>query len=90
MMSGLSPASKMRPSFVPVAMAKDQRISGRNKNSGTKMILQASSPDEIALVKFSNLVKMELIERDRTFVQLQSPEGHYEDYEIIANFPFSS
>lgn len=34
------------------------------------MILQASSPDEIALVKYSNSIKMELIERDRTYVQL--------------------
>ena len=39
-----------------------------NKKSDTKMILQASSPDEIALVKYSNSIKMTLIERDRTYV----------------------
>jgi phospholipid-translocating ATPase len=33
---------------------------------------------------------MELIERDRTFVQLKNPGGTLETYEIIANFPFSS
>ena len=54
------------------------------------MILQASSPDEVALVKYSNLLQMELVERDRTFVQLRNCTGLYENYEIIANFPFSS
>jgi hypothetical protein len=43
-----------------------------NKKSDTKMILQASSPDEIALVKYSNSIKMTLIERDRTYVQIQN------------------
>ena len=54
------------------------------------MILQASSPDEVALVKYSNSIKMELIERDRTFVQIQNTQGTFENYDIIANFPFSS
>ena len=54
------------------------------------MILQASSPDEVALVKYSNSIAMELIERDRTYVQLRNTKGIYENYDIIANFPFSS
>jgi magnesium-transporting ATPase (P-type) len=33
---------------------------------------------------------MELVERDRTYVQLRNCKGIYENYEIIANFPFSS
>lgn len=56
----------------------------------TKMILQASSPDEIALVKYANSIGMELVERDRTSVQLKNRKGIYENYDIIANFPFSS
>ena len=67
-----------------------RRLSGRKVNASTKMILQASSPDEVALVKYSNSINMELIERDRTYVQLQNCKGVYENYEIIANFPFSS
>lgn len=31
-----------------------------------------------------------MIERDRTTVQLRNPNGYYENYEILANFPFSS
>jgi len=54
------------------------------------MIFQASSPDEIALVKYSNSLGMELIERDRNSVQIKNPQGIYENYDIIANFPFSS
>jgi phospholipid-translocating ATPase len=52
--------------------------------------LQGSSPDEVALVKFSNLVKMELKERDRTYVVLKNAAGELEHYDILANFPFSS
>ena len=33
---------------------------------------------------------MELIERDRTFVSLKNPKGVLENYDILANFPFSS
>ena len=52
--------------------------------------MQGSSPDEVALVKFSNLVKMELKERDRTYVVLKNAAGELEHYDILANFPFSS
>jgi hypothetical protein len=46
-----------------------ERVSGRPaKGERYNMILQASSPDEVALVKYSNSMGMELIERDRTFV----------------------
>lgn len=44
----------------------------------------------MALVKYANLVNMQLIERDRTFVQLKNPLGVIENFDIIANFPFSS
>lgn len=50
-------------------LKSDQRVSGRPGQGGRyNMILQASSPDEVALVKYSNSMGMELIERDRTFV----------------------
>ena len=44
----------------------------------------------MALVKFASSINMELVERDRTFVQLLNCKGQYENYEILANFPFSS
>ncbi len=53
-------------------------------------ILQASSPDEVALVKFAIEMNTKLIERDRTSVQIRNADGLTENYEILANFPFSS
>lgn len=53
-------------------------------------ILQASSPDEIALVKFAIDMNTALLERDRTSVQIKNADNKYENYEILANFPFSS
>lgn len=85
----LAPNDGLRRSALPSPRSA-RRLSGRKNNAATNMILQASSPDEVALVKYSNSVQMELVERDRTFVQLRNCKGIYENYEIIANFPFSS
>lgn len=53
-------------------------------------VLQASSPDEIALVKFASEMGAVLLERDRSSVQIRNADGKYENYEVLANFPFSS
>lgn len=63
----------------------------KQQQAHTEMIYQGSSPDEIALVKYSSKkLGMELIERDRTTIQIKNAKGIYENYEILANFPFSS
>lgn len=74
----------------PFQSALKDRSRIRPANAETKMILQASSPDEVALVKYSNSLGMELIERDKKHVQLRNPKMIYENYEILAEFPFSS
>ena len=51
---------------------------------------QASSPDEIALVKFAEEIKIELSKRSQTQIQIINGDGKEENYEILANFPFSS
>lgn len=51
---------------------------------------QASSPDEIALVKFADSHGMKLLERDQNLIQIQNTMGQSETYEVLANFPFSS
>ena len=51
---------------------------------------QASSPDEIALVKFAVSLNMKLVERDQNKVVINNAAGYTETYEILANFPFSS
>lgn len=51
---------------------------------------QASSPDEVALVKFAESLNMKLTSRSQLLIQITNADGKEEDYEILANFPFSS
>ena len=50
----------------------------------------ASSPDEIALVKFAQDFKMKLISRTNEEIVIENPTGRKETFKILANFPFSS
>lgn len=49
----------------------------------TKKEFQASSPDEIALVKFAEHLDMKLEHREELFIDLQNPAGDPEHYEIL-------
>lgn len=51
---------------------------------------QASSPDEVALVKFADTMGMQLIDRDQGRIVIKTITGGEEEYEVLANFPFSS
>jgi phospholipid-translocating ATPase len=51
---------------------------------------QASSPDEVALVKLAESLKIKLNERSQMRMQILNATETPEDYEILANFPFSS
>ena len=51
---------------------------------------QASSPDEIALVKFTSELNMQLKYRDDTDIILQDCNNYEEKFKILALFPFSS
>ena len=51
---------------------------------------QASSPDEVALVKFTESVGMTLVARDMTSMTIKTPSGRHEEYEILNVFPFTS
>jgi phospholipid-translocating ATPase len=51
---------------------------------------QASSPDEVALVKYSDLVRLTLDARDNSSITLRSPQDVEEHYEVLQNFPFTS
>ena len=57
---------------------------------GGQMEYQASSPDEVALVKFTERVGLKLWDRTLTSITLQNPLGEEEKYEILEVFPFSS
>ena len=51
---------------------------------------QASSPDEIALVKFAETLNMKLIHRTDKLMKIKDASGTIEEFEVLANFPFSS
>ena len=51
---------------------------------------QASSPDEIALAKFAEKLNMRLIYRTDKEIKIKNISGTIEEYNILANFPFSS
>ncbi|KAL0482155.1 phospholipid-transporting ATPase IIB [Acrasis kona] len=51
---------------------------------------QASSPDEIALVKFAESVGLILEDRSLTTITLRTPTGELEYHEILMIFPFTS
>lgn len=51
---------------------------------------QASSPDEVALVKFAESLEMRLLDRDQNQIIIKNAAKIDETYEILANFPFSS
>jgi len=51
---------------------------------------QASSPDEVALVKFTESVGLTLVGRNTESITLRNVLDQEEDYEILNIFPFSS
>ncbi|KAL9647937.1 hypothetical protein ABK040_008208 [Willaertia magna] len=51
---------------------------------------QASSPDEIALVKFAERCKLILEDRSISTITLKTPKGDLLKYEILNVFPFTS
>ena len=51
---------------------------------------QASSPDEIALVKFAETLNMKLIYRTEKIIKIKNANDIEEEYDILATFPFSS
>ena len=59
-------------------------------HEGNVKTFQASSPDEIALVQIAESLNMKLLRRDQNEIHIENAAGIGEDYEVLANFPFSS
>uniref|UniRef100_A0A667Z5W3 Phospholipid-transporting ATPase n=1 Tax=Myripristis murdjan TaxID=586833 RepID=A0A667Z5W3_9TELE len=51
---------------------------------------QASSPDEVALVRWTESVGLTLVNRDLTSLQLKTPSGQILTFYILQIFPFTS
>jgi phospholipid-translocating ATPase len=61
-----------------------------NNVTPTESGFQASSPDEIALVKFAQTLNMRLIHRTDKEIKIKDSADNIEEFEVLANFPFSS
>ena len=59
-------------------------------NDDGSVTYQASSPDEVAIVKWTESVGLTLTFRDRTRIELQTPTGSKLVYEVLELFPFTS
>ena len=59
-------------------------------NDPNVMTYQASSPDEVALVKFAVKLDMRLVGRTDKEIKLKDAADNEEEFEVLANFPFSS
>ncbi len=59
-------------------------------NDDGTVTYQASSPDEVAIVKWTESVGLTLVFRDRTRMHLQTPEGTRLEFEVLELFPFTS
>jgi phospholipid-translocating ATPase len=59
-------------------------------NNANLVSYQASSPDEVALVKFTESVGLTLVARDFKSITLRNPIGGEEVFDVLQIFPFTS
>ncbi|XP_022108719.1 probable phospholipid-transporting ATPase IIB isoform X2 [Acanthaster planci] len=55
-----------------------------------KVVYQASSPDEVALVSWTEDMGLALVKRDLNSMSLRTPTGDIHNYSILQIFPFTS
>lgn len=61
-----------------------------DQQSQQEVVYQASSPDEVALVTWTESVGLTLLKRDLNSMQLRAPNGSVINYHILHIFPFTS
>ncbi|KAF8339278.1 aminophospholipid-transporting P-type ATPase [Amanita rubescens] len=59
-------------------------------NDDGTVTYQASSPDEVAIVTWTQSVGLTLVFRDRTCIELQDPTGSRIKFDVLDIFPFTS
>ncbi|EGN94742.1 hypothetical protein SERLA73DRAFT_114202 [Serpula lacrymans var. lacrymans S7.3] len=74
---------------VVLSLALCHNVTPVTNDDGT-ITYQASSPDEVAIVKWTESVGLTLVFRDRSRIELQSPSGTKLSYDVLDIFPFTS
>lgn len=82
-------AIHLRDTLLAIALCHNVTPTSGSSNSETKEY-QASSPDEIALVKFAESVGLVLEDRSINSITLRTPQGYLLTYDILLLFPFTS
>ncbi|KAJ6475250.1 protein transporter [Mycena vitilis] len=59
-------------------------------NDDGSVTYQASSPDEVAIVTWTESIGLTLVFRDRTRIELQTPSGARLSFDVLELFPFTS
>ncbi|KAI0742965.1 protein transporter [Daedaleopsis nitida] len=74
---------------VVLSLALCHNVTPVTNDDGT-VTYQASSPDEVAIVKWTESVGLRLTFRDRTRIELQTPTGSRMSFDVLDIFPFTS
>ena len=74
----------------PVCENLDYEASEAEQAHLGKVTYQASSPDEVALVEWSDQIGLALVERSLTSLKLKSPLNEFFGFTILQIFPFTS
>ncbi|KAI0369507.1 protein transporter [Pilatotrama ljubarskyi] len=74
---------------VVLSLALCHNVTPVYNDDGT-VTYQASSPDEVAIVKWTESVGLRLTFRDRTRIELQTPPGARISFDVLDIFPFTS
>lgn len=74
---------------VVLGLALCHNVTPVTNDDGT-MTYQASSPDEVAIVTWTQSIGLTLVFRDRTRIELQTPGGSRISFDVLDIFPFTS
>lgn len=88
--SPCAPSVRMPTCFHVASLKLLLQVTPVTNEGESEIIYQASSPDEVAIVKFTESVGLTLIARDRTSITLRTPIGETEVFEVLDIFPFTS
>jgi len=69
---------------------EEYELTEADQQSQQQVTYQASSPDEVALVSWTESVALALVKRDLTSMTLRTPTNSLVRYRILQTFPFTS
>lgn len=79
-----------QPTRIRIDSATSEESDAGGLEEGETVNYQASSPDEVALVTWTESVGLALVHRDLSSMRLRTPDGHILVFIILQIFPFTS